>query len=324
VLAEQWDSMRAWVAYAADAAANGRHPSRVERSRKPSPHERFIWDTGWHFGEWLEAGENLADSIAAAMVADHGSLATAYLYRSASQLAEIARLLGRDDDGAGYSALAAKVRDAWRTEFVADDGRTRPDTQATYARALTFGLIPGDLRAASAGRLVELIRAAGNHLGTGFLATPFLLPVLADTGHLGVAYELLFQDSEPSWLVMVDRGATTIWEEWGGIDAYGTPHASLNHYSKGAVISFLHRYVAGLQLLEPGYRRFRVAPRPGGGITSARAHHDSPYGRIQASWEWSNHRGRLDVSVPPGTKADLVLPDGRVDTVDSGEHVRTW
>ena len=324
VLAEQWESMRAWVAYAANAAANNRHPSRVERSAEPSPHEQFIWDSGWHFGEWLEAGQNLADSIAAAMVADHGSLATAYLYRSASQLAEIAHLLGRDDDGAGYSALAASVRDAWRIEFLADDGRTRPDTQATYARALTFGLIPEDLRGAAAGRLVELVRAAGNHLGTGFLATPFLLPVLADTGHLDVAYELLFQDTEPSWLVMVDRGATTIWEEWGGIDADGVPHASLNHYSKGAVISFLHRYVAGLQLLDPGYQRFRVAPKPGGGITSARAHHDSPYGRIQVSWEWSNHRGRLDVTVPAGTKADLVLPDGTMDTVDSGEHVRTW
>jgi alpha-L-rhamnosidase len=69
---------------------------------------------------------------------------------------------------------------------------------------------------------------------------------------------------------MVDRGPTTVWEEWGGVDADGNPHASLNHYSKGAVISFLHQYVAGLQVVAPGYRRFRVAPRPGGGLSSAR------------------------------------------------------
>ena len=108
-------------------------------------------------------------------------------------------------------------------------------------------------------RLVELIREAGTHLGTGFLATPYLLPVLADSGHLDVAYELLLQDTEPSWLAMIDRGATTVWERWNGVDADGVPHESLNHYSKGAVISFLHRYVAGIQLLEPGYRHFRVA-----------------------------------------------------------------
>ena len=89
--------------------------------------------------------------------------------------------------------------------------------------------------------------------------------MLADHGHLDVAYELLFQDTEPSWLVMIDRGATTIWEDWDGVDADGTAAHSLNHYSKGAVISFLHRYVAGLQLVEPGYRRFRVAPRRAAG-----------------------------------------------------------
>ena len=86
-----------------------------------------------------------------------------------------------------------------------------------------------------------------------------------------MAYELLLQDTPPSWLTMVERGATTVWEAWDGIDEDGVAHDSLNHYSKGAVISFLHRYVAGIQPIddEVAYRRFRIAPRPGGGITWA-------------------------------------------------------
>ncbi len=324
VLADQYDSMRAWVDYAARAAANGRHPSRVERSPAPAPHERYIWDSGWHFGEWLEAGESLEDTIAAAMVADHGPVATAYLHRSAQQLADIARLLGRDEDADRYSELAAHVADAWRIEFLDDDGHTTLDTQATYARALTFGLIPDDRRASSAARLVQLIRDAGNHLTTGFLATPFLLPVLAETGHLDVAYDLLFQDTEPSWLVMVDRGATTVWEEWGGVDGHGNPHASLNHYSKGAVIAFLHQYVAGLQLMEPGYRRFRVRPMPGGGITSARATHRSPFGEIDVAWQLQGNGGRIDLTVPDDTEAELILPDGTTEDLRPGRHQRAW
>jgi alpha-L-rhamnosidase len=320
VLADQWASARAWVDYAANAAATGRHPTRVERSAEPAPHERYLWDTGWHFGEWLEAGESLEDTINAALVADHGPVATAYLYRSAGQLAEIARVLDRHDDAARYAGLAANVADAWRTEFLADDGTATPDTQATHARALAFGLIPGELRARSADRLVALIRDAGTHLTTGFLATPFLLPVLADTGHLDVAYDLLVQDTEPSWLVMVDRGATTVWEEWGGVDADGNPHASLNHYSKGAVVSFLHQYIAGLQLLEPGYRRFRVAPRPGGGITWAEATHRCPSGRIRARWDQHGDHVRLQVEVPPGTVAEVVLPSGTTATLPAGRH----
>ena len=73
---------------------------------------------------------------------------------------------------------------------------------------------------------------------------------------------------------MVDRGATTVWEDWEGIDDDGVAHDSLNHYSKGAVISFLHRYVAGIQLARrrrSAYRRFRIAPQPGGGLTWAEA-----------------------------------------------------
>jgi alpha-L-rhamnosidase len=320
VLADQWPSMRAWVDYAAGAAAGGRHPSRVERSVEPAAHERFVWDTGWHFGEWLEPGQDVAAAIAAARSADHGPVATAYLHRSAVQLAQTATVLGRDSDAARYAQLAADVADAWRREFLADDGRVIPDTQATYARALSFGLVPEPLRAAAAGRLAELVRAAGHHLGTGFLATALLLPVLAEHGHLNVAYELLLQHTEPSWLVMVDRGATTVWEEWDGVRADGTPHASLNHYTKGAVISFLHQHVAGLQLLEPGWRRFRVAPRPGGGLDWAEAQHESPYGTVGVRWERQGDDLKLDVQVPGGTTAEVLHSDARLQILPSGQH----
>ncbi len=322
VLADQWESARRWVDFAAGVAAAQRHHTRKERWPDPRPHDRFVWDRGWHFGEWLEAGERLDDTIGNAMVADHGPVATAYLYRSASQLSEIARILGRADEADTYAELAADVADAWRLEFLAEDGTTTPDTQATYARALDFGLIPPDLQDASAARLVELVRRAADHIGTGFLATPFVLPVLAEHGHLDVAYDLLFQDTEPSWLVMVDRGATTVWEEWGGIDADGVPHASLNHYSKGAVITFLHQHVAGLSLVEPGYRRFRVAPRPGGGITWASARHESPYGPIEVRWDQREDSGLdLDVLVPQGTVGEVTLPgSAEVRTVTPGRH----
>jgi alpha-L-rhamnosidase len=259
------------------------------------------------------------------VTSDHGALATAYLYRSASELAQIGAVLGRAADADRYRRLAADVRDAWQREFIGDDGAIAPATQATLVRALAFDLVPPERRARTGRDLVALIRAADTHLGTGFLATPFLLPVLADTGHLDVAYELLLQETSPSWLLMIARGATTVWEEWEGIDAAGAPHASLNHYSKGAVISFLHRYVAGLQIVEPGYRRFRVAPRPGGGVTGARSHHDSPHGRIEVAWQLTEAgEGRIAITVPPGTTAELLLPDGTADALGAGEHERRW
>jgi alpha-L-rhamnosidase len=123
---------------------------------------------------------------------------------------------------------------------------------------------------------------------------------------------------------MIDRGANTVWERWDGVNAEGVPHESLNHYSKGAVVSFLHRYTAGIELPDddtaPAYRRFRIRPRPGGGLTSASAVHESPYGRVESAWQLVDGTLELTVAVPAGTKAEVVLPDGRTEIVDPGIH----
>jgi alpha-L-rhamnosidase len=313
LLEEQWPSMVATVEYEARTARAQRHANRVERCATPAPHEQYLWDTGFHWGEWTEPDGDFVAFLAG----EPGLIATAYFGRSAAILGKVARVLGRDDDAARYEDLARHVVDAWRVEYLDGDGNVRSDRQAAHVRALAFGLVPDARRAQTAQRLVALIRAKGTHLDTGFLATPYLLPVLADHGHLDVAYELLFQDTAPSWLAMIDRGATTIWENWDGNDG---GDGSLNHYSKGAVISFLHDHVAGIQLLDdgPAYRRFRIAPRPGGGLTWAAAAHESPYGRIEASWSIAGDDLRVVVRVPPGTTADVALPDGQRATVTPG------
>lgn len=101
-----------------------------------------------------------------------------------------------------------------------------------------------------------------------------------------------------------------------------SPSESLNHYSKGAVIMFLHRYVAGIRLLDggPGYRHFRIEPRPGGGITWAQARHDSPYGRIESAWRLDGGTFELSLTVPPGTTAEVALPDGSRRMVAPGRR----
>jgi alpha-L-rhamnosidase len=309
VLAELWPSMVAWLDRVERMASGSRHPSRISRSAEPLPHEQYLWDTGFHWGEWLEPGGEPSD-FPAFVAADKAEVATAFYAWTTRHAAAIASLIGLGDESERYAALSDSVVDAWRTEFVAADGRISPHTQATLVRALRFGLVPEAHRQRAADDLAALVRSAGTHLATGFLATPDLLPVLADHGHLDLAYELLFQDSEPSWLAMIDRGATTVWERWNGIDADGVPHESLNHYSKGAVVSFLHRYVAGLQRLEPTWRRFRVEPRLGGDLTSASTWHLSPHGRIEVAWSLADDVLSLTLTVPPGCVAEVVLPQG--------------
>ena len=322
MLAAQFTSMSQWVDFVARRAESRRHPLREAQRPNPLPHERFLWDSGWHYGEWLEPGADIETDVANLANQDHGAVGTAYLYRSADQLAQISGIMGMIDEAQRYSELAANVLDAWRAEFIDDDGALVPHTQANLCRALAFGLVPDSLRQQTADDLVRLIEEADMHLGTGFLATPMLLPVLADHGHLDTAYSLLFQDTEPSWMYMTNQ-YSTIWEDWDGVVGNKATH-SLNHYSKGAVISFLHRYIAGLSLCEPGYKRVRIAPRPGAGILWARTYHDAPHGRIGVEWSLADGVGTIKCNIPNGTEGELELPNGNIHALAAGTNTYTW
>lgn len=320
LLRESWTTAARWLDFAIRGAAGGWHPDRAARRPVAAAHEEFLWDTGFHWGEWLEPGVEVGD-FRAFVGADKSEVATAYLHRSAATMVRVGELLG--EDVTRYRVVADGAREAWQAEFLERDGTLRVQTQASHVRALAFDLVPERLRPVVADRLVRLVAEAGGHLATGFLSTGLLLPTLAESGHADTAYQLLLQDTEPSWLTMIDRGATTVWERWDGVDARGDAHASLNHYSKGAVASFLHRHVAGLQPTAPGYRTFRVRPAPGGGLTWATLRHDSPFGPIEVAWRVDDGGAfALDVQVPPGTVAEVVLPDGTAEQVGPGTHHR--
>lgn len=332
VLEENWEAMVRWVEWTHESARTARHHSRLQRSQTPADHEQYLWDGSFHWGEWTEPvprkqdgsrANPLQDNPMQWFMADKGEVGTAYLYLSTSTLGQIARVLGREDDAARYTALAERVRDAWRTEFLSSAGRTVGDTQAGYVRALSFGLIPEDQVSAAAERLVELIHAADDHLTTGFLATGRLLPVLTDTGHADVAATLLRQRTEPSWLNMVDRGATTIWEDWDGVDVHGVPHESLNHYSKGAVIRYFHTHVLGLrqEADSAGWARFEVAPTPLAGLEWARGHHDTPLGRISVEWRIVDDEIEVTIDSPAAAHGRLVMPDGTSVELTAGATV---
>ncbi|MHC5263529.1 family 78 glycoside hydrolase catalytic domain [Streptomyces sp. UC4497] len=321
ILAESWESMRAWIEYALRCAREIRHPSRTAA---PAPHEQYVWDGPFHFGEWCEPrrADDPPLSVANLFATDQGEVATAYLFRSLTRFSAMATVLQRPQEAAHYGTLAERVRDAWRTEFLRPDGHTAADTQAAYVRALAFGLLPGGLRDAATDRLVALIHENDDRIGTGFLTTGLLLPTLAEAGHTDLAYALLLRRGIPSWLGMLDRGATTMWEEWEGVDENGNAHASLNHYSKGAVIQFLHAYVAGLRQHSSsvGWEHFVVRPYPGGGLTAARFCHLTPRGPIDVNWALDGTHFTLDVDVPPTSTAEVVLPDGDVQHRGAGHH----
>lgn len=320
VLERQYPSMTAWVDQLARRARAKRSLGRRLRGRGRPEIDGFVLDTGYNWGEWLRPGDSLAGEIVTtALRRGMAVVATAYLEHSARTLSAAAAALGRDDDAAHYRQLADSTRAAWRATFLGPDGVIGTDRQDDYVRALAFNLLEEHERPAAVARLVGLIEQAGDHLGTGFLSTPMLLPALVDGGRPDVAWRLLLQTSSPSWLHQVERGATTTWETWEGYTPEGRAISSHNHYAFGTVARFLVERVAGVAPAEPGYRVIDVDPLVGGGLTHASASVQTPYGPASAGWRLDGDEVEVEVEVPVGTTARLRLGGGTT-YLSAGRH----
>jgi alpha-L-rhamnosidase len=309
VLRAQYPSMKAWVDQIASLT------------------RRNLWDEGFQFGDWLDPAappDNPGRSRT-----DHVLVATAYHAWTAQILADTAGLLGRDDDAARYAALASAVREAFRGEFVTPSGRLAGDTQTAYALALCLDLLDGPEQRERAGRrLVELIAHDDYRIATGFVGTPLICDALSAVGAHDTAYQLLTQRDCPSWLYPVTMGATTIWERWDSLLPDGSVNpgemTSFNHYALGAVADYLHRTIAGLAPASPGYRRLRIAPRPGGGLTHASAELHTPYGPASVAWTIAEGVLTVTATVPPGAVAELDLPSSGAIPMEVGAGTHTF
>ncbi len=286
-----------------------------------------LWSSGFQFGDWLDP-DAPANNPAAAKT-DRHLVASAFLCKTTREMATTARLLGHDHDAAEFSALATRVREAFRHEYVTGSGRLVTESATAYALAITFDILdPAQLKKAG-DRLADIVAQRGYRISTGFAGTPLVTEALSSTGHLDAAYQLLLEQECPSFLYPVTMGATTIWERWDSVLPDGTINAtgmtSLNHYALGAVADWLHRVVGGLQRTEPGYTRVRIAPQPGGGITRAHTAHDTAHGRIEVSWKIHDSQVTVETTIPHGTQADVVLPLKTHDALHTvGEGTHTW
>lgn len=312
VLEENDDALVRWIQYQRTTAAAGIGASVAGRelSAERRAAQALLYNTGEHFGDWLtpstmERGPpHEAIRIAPALTSEY--LAPMFQAQTLSIAAQIAEALDKTTDAAEYRARADDVRAAFAAEYVDPSGDLPVRLQGISVLALAFDMVPVHLRARTAARLVELIRARGDRLDTGFLSTPHLLDVLCDAGYPDVARTILWQTEMPSWLYEVDRGATTVWEAWDDISPTGEiREMSLNHYAPGAVDDFLYRRVAGIRATSPGYRTAVIEPGFDLGVTDVRASVTTPYGTLGIEWARDAHRDTVAVEVPAGIRARL-------------------
>ena len=300
-LREQFPCMRRWVDYMHLAGP-----------------EEFLWIGGNHYGDWLALdGPDPREPLT-----DKDFIGSAYFYHSTKQLVQCGKVLG--EDMSAYEALLENVRRAFRARFV-KDGLPSTDTMTGCILLLQFGLCEENEKEKITDHLLKLLAKFDNTLCTGLLGTAFLLHVLSENGHAKEAYDLLLQKKYPSWLCMMEFGATTIWERFDTIDENGVKdvkNASLNHYVYGTVFDWLVEGAAGLKpcFAAPGYEKILWKP-----VADQRLGHlsyslETRSGTITSAWKvLPDGCTEYVLTLPAGVSAEIKLP-GICETAEGGEH----
>ena len=282
-----------------------------------------LWNKGFHFGDWLFYSVN-DDRDGSSAITNKYLIAQCFYAHSTQLLINAAQVLHKKADVLTYTALLEKIKSAFVNEYMTLNGASMSNTQTSYVLALNFDMLPENMRAQAAARLVANIGQYGNHLTTGFLGTPYLCHVLSRFGYTDVAYKLLLQDTYPSWLYPVKMGATTIWERWDGIrpdSSFETPTMnSYNHYAYGAIGDWMYRVAAGIDT-DPesaGYKKITIKPHPGQGFAYMDASYLTPYGKVVSGWKLENGRLLMGIEVPANTTATVWIPAANADSVLEG------
>lgn len=315
ILEQSFDSMEKWLEYIRRTAET-ELPEDLQGELTPERREwqKYLWNTGFHYGDWLIPSLSMSkdgtdvDMFQSAIKTK--ALVPSCFYAYVTELMEkICNLLEKPERAQYYAELNKKVRAAFASEYLREDGSFPADFQGIYVLALHMRMVPDNMRGKVFRHLLKLIEENDGKLDVGFLSVPFFLDELSKNGRPDLAMDMIYKTECPSWLYEVEKGATTMWEAWQAILPDNTvTSVSYNHYAFGCVGDWIYRNLAGLDKDQPAYRHIVIRPRLDSRLTRAAARYHSIYGNIVSEWRKTAGRYHLTVVVPPNTAAKVYLP----------------
>jgi alpha-L-rhamnosidase len=308
VIGDNYDAMKRWVLY-------------LENNLDPD----FIYRQGI-YSDWVDA-YTMDDKVAPPFGAtSRALLSTAYFFYDMKMAAKTADFLGRTEDAAYFGSVAQKVGEAFNNNFLdTTSGVYLNNTQAAYAMALEFGLVPPAYKQKAADRFVENILVENNgHLTVGCPGVKWLMQALTHIGRTDVAYTILTQTTRPGWGYMVEQGGTSIWERWD----CNTQAPGMNGQSQtilaGYLGAWMYQTLGGIEYdpEQPGFKHIIMRPKPVGDLKWVKASFKSLYGLIRSDWTCENGLFTWKVTVPPNTTARVCIPtDDPASVKESGKKM---
>ena len=245
-----------------------------------------------------------------------GVTATLMLYEDATAMQKIATLLGHTDDAASYAALAEREKNAFNQRFWnVQAGTYDKGSQTANAMPLALGIVPEERRAAVLAHIVADIHAHDDHVTTGEVGYPYLLRALMEGGRNDVVMAMMMRKDPPSYGSQLAAGATSLTESW---DA--NPHSSQDHFMLGGAEEWFYRGLGGIDFDLSRAEPIIIRPAIVDGVDWVRCGYISKLGKIESDWKRDKDGILVEVTVPRGAKASVVLPGEKTQSVGAGVH----
>ena len=275
---------------------------------------------GETFGDWLaQDGEDPQSRYGGT---DHGFIMSVYYYYSVNLISLTAKELGLNEDYEKYTELKNDIYKALLNKFFSENGKLNLYTQTSYILCLKYNIYKN--KEIIIEDLKKRIREDLYHLKTGFTGTPLILLTLFDNGMDDYAYRILYNEEFPGWLYTINLGATTIWERWNSLlengTISGTDMNSFNHYAYGSVCESIYSRIVGLRNLSPGWKNVMIKPHLNYRMKSIDFYYESISGKYEISWKWNNIKFEMNVTIPNGCNAEIILPNGDIHNATSGKY----
>ena len=310
IIEENWESMDKFMTYVHETKYD------FDTHREESNNHQYA---DWLSYEALESCVGLCwgpNGLLPEAIVYYNYLSSSYWALDAVYMADMAKATGRD--AARYTQMAEEAKAYLRKQFMNADGTFKLDVLNTMQTpalfALKNGLVEGRVKEGMLARLRKNFEEHDNCLQTGFLGTSILMSTLTENGMEDIAYELLFQRKNPSWLYSVDNGATTIWERWNSymVDEGMGPKGmnSFNHYAYGCVCEWIWETCAGISSdpAQPGFKHIIMKPLPDKRLGYVNAEYQSAAGLIKSAWRYEGDQWIWDFTIPEGATASVTLP----------------
>lgn len=254
------------------------------------------------YGDWLCIGEATSKSF----------IATAYFAYDCAVMKKTASLLGHSNDAVYYDELFQKIKQSFRKKFLNANGSLTQLTQTSAVLSIHFDLLDADEVEKVKSFLIKDITEKNYHITTGFLGLSFLMSVLSSLNRNDIAWKVLTNNEFPGWFFMIDNGATTLWERWDSFHPdkgfYDPTMNSFNHCSLGCVGEWIFTGIAGINIIDPEFKKFMIKPFIPDELIYAKSSFKTNYGVIKSEWKKDEENLIIKIQVPFNNTAIIVIP----------------